>query len=347
MAVFFTPVDLNVYCNTIGHPMADREQQIMEFLGRAGWAGASVQSMAGDLSARNYERLTQPDGSRAILMDANPDLDPSTPAFLAMTDWLSARGLSVPKVFAAQKNQGLLLLEDFGDEKLTGLIQRNPKLSRDYYHLAIEALIVIRNATPAALERPSAAQMAEATMVADQWYPGANRSALEQLRGVLEAALADVLATKPTVSLRDFHTDNVIWLEDREGVRKVGILDYQDALLTQPAYDLMSLLTDARVTVPRALRAEMIGHYARQTNDAVEDVTLAVAVLGAQRNLRILGIFARAARQYGKTQHLNSVPRVYEYLSECLLHPQFSGRCPRLQIMLPVPTAELIAGLRK
>ncbi len=303
--------------------------------------------MAGDLSARKYARLTQPDGSRAILMDADHCLDPSTPAFLAMTDWLSARGLSVPEVFAAQEDQGLLLLEDFGDEKLTGLVQRNPKLRRDYYPLVIEALIVVRNAIPAALERPSAAQMAEATIVADQWYPGADQSALLQFRGVLEAALADLLASKPTVSLRDFHTDNVIWLEGREGVRKVGILDYQDAILTHPAYDLMSLLTDARVTVSRALRAEMIGHYARQTNDAVEDVALAVAVLGAQRNLRILGIFARAARQHGKTQHVNSLPRVYEYLSECLSHAQFSGRCPELQIMLPEPTTELIAGLQK
>ncbi|MEK6215642.1 MAG: phosphotransferase [Boseongicola sp.] len=303
--------------------------------------------MAGDLSARKYARLTRPDGSRAILMDADPDLDPSTPAFLAMTDWLSARGLSVPEIFAAQADQGLLLLEDFGDEKLTVLIQRNPKLRPDYYRLAIEALIVVRSATPAALERPSAAQMAEATMVADQWYPGADQSELLQFRGVLEAALTDVLASKPTVSLRDFHTDNVIWLEGREGVRKVGILDYQDAIQTHPAYDLMSLLTDARVTVPRALRAEMIEHYAKRTNGAVEDVTLAVAVLGAQRNLRILGIFARAARRHGKTQHLNSLLRVYEYLSECLSHARFYGRCPDLRIMLPEPTAELIAGLQK
>ena len=325
--------------------MVERTQQIADFLGRAGWAGAGAQPLAGDLSPRKYVRLTRSDGSRAILMDADPEADPSTPAYLAMTRWLGALGLSVPDVRAARESEGLLLLEDFGDAMLTGLIQNHPERQNEYYHQAIEVLIVVRDAAPKALRQPTADQMVQDTNLADEWYPGVDRAALAHFRGVLEAALEGILATGASVSLRDFHADNVIWLEDREGVQKVGLLDYQDAFLTHPVYDLMSLMTDARTDVPRTLRAQLIEHYARETNEAVDAVAHAVAVLGAQRNLRILGVFARAARKYGKPQHLSAMPRVYGYFSECLSHPAFSELAVDLPNMLPEPNPELIKGL--
>jgi len=327
--------------------MVEREQHISEFLRQIGWSDADVQTLAGDLSVRNFSRLTRLDGSQAILMDADPDIDRSTPAYVAMTEWLSACGLSVPKVYGSQEDLGLLLLEDFGDAKLTGLIQKSRERQRDYYHLAIEVLVVIRAAAPAALMQPSATQMVEATTLAEEWYPGANPAAHAQFRGVLETALENLFEAQAVVSLRDFHTDNVMWLEDRQGVRKLGLLDYQDAFLTHPVYDLMSLLTDARVMVPHALRAEMIEYYSKLTRDAEQDVTTAVAVLGAQRNLRILGIFARAARRYGKVQHLDSLARVHAYLSECLRHPVFSATGLKLSDMLPDPNPELVSGLRQ
>ena len=326
--------------------MAKREQQIADFLHQIGWADASFQSLAGDLSTRTFSRLTKPDGSHAILMDADPSIDPSTPAFVAMTEWLSACGLSAPRVLAAQECQGLLLLEDFGDAKLTGLIQRDPQRQRDYYELAIKALAKIRAAEAPKLMRPSARQMAEATTLAEDWYPGANRAANAEFREVLEVALGDLLEHEPTVSLRDFHADNLMWLEDRKSVRQLGLLDYQDAFLTHPVYDLMSLLTDARVLVPRPLRAEMIEYYSNLTKDPVKDVALAVAVLGAQRNLRILGVFSRAAKQSRKFQHLDALARVYAYLSECLSDPGFPATCPKLPDILPEPNPELISGLR-
>lgn len=327
--------------------MTDREQDIVGFLHDAGWADAKTQPLAGDLSARKYSRLTRPNGTRAIFMDANPAVDRSTAAYVAMANWLTACGLSAPRLLAAQKSNGLLLLEDFGDEKLTGLVQLCPEQQGDYYRLAIEVLLVIRDAPPPDLMRPSARQMADATALADDWYPGANLAALAQLRVVLEVALKELLETAPTVSLRDFHTDNLMWLNNLQGARRLGLLDFQDAILTHPVYDLMSLLTDARVSVPRALRSELIEHYAAKSGDTVESVTLAVAVLGAQRNLRILGIFTRAATRFGKTQHLSSLARVYEYLSECLSHPVFLESCPVLPEMIPEPNAELLSGLRK
>ncbi|MGI9395674.1 MAG: aminoglycoside phosphotransferase family protein [Boseongicola sp.] len=326
--------------------MTEREHHISEFLRGAGWADATSHKMAGDLSVRKFSRLKKLDGSRAILMDADPAVDPSTPMFVAMTKWLAECGLSAPRVFDAQENEGLVLLEDFGEEKLAGLIQRYPEKQPDYYDLAIDALLIIRNAALPALDRPSARQMAEATELADEWYPQANCVALAQMRVTLGAALEGLLEMKPTVSLRDFHADNLMWLNDRKGVCKLGLLDYQDAILTHPVYDLMSLLTDARVAVPRALRAEMIEKYAAKTSDSVVNVAHAVAVLGAQRNLRILGIFARSASRYGKSQHLDSLARVYGYLSECLSHPVFSDGCPKLPEMMPEPNANILSELR-
>ena len=133
-----------------------------------------------------------------------------------------------------------------------------------------------------------------------------------------------MLRAPATVSLRDFHADNIIWLPERTNARKPGLLDYQDAFLTHPAYDLMSLLTDARTDVAPSLRREMIAVYAYRTGDSVEALTEAFSAFGAQRNLRILGIFARAARRDGKTQHLKALPRVYGYLSECCSHPSLA-----------------------
>ncbi|MGI9388899.1 MAG: aminoglycoside phosphotransferase family protein [Boseongicola sp.] len=326
--------------------MTEREQHIVDFLSNAGWAHATIHKMAGDLSARRFLRLARRDGTRAVLMDADPAVDRSTAAFLSMTNWLAACGLSAPKVFDAQVDQGLVLLQDFGDEKLAGLIQLYPERQREYYNLAIDALLIIRDASHPGLIRPSARQMAEATTMVGEWYPHANRTALAQFRIVLESALEELLRTEPTVSLRDFHADNLMWLSDQKGVLRLGFLDYQDAILTHPVYDLMSLLTDARVAVPRALRAEMIEVYAAKTSDSVESISRAVAVLGAQRNLRILGIFARSASRYGKSQHLDSLARVYSYLLECLSHQVFADNCPILSEMIPEPNAKLLSELR-
>ena len=326
--------------------MGEREEQIANFLEAAGWAGSGATKMSGDLSPRKYTRLKKRDGSRAVLMDADPKVMRSTPSYIAMTEWLQDVGLSAPKIIAAVENSGLILLEDFGDEKLTKLIQRDPTRQVEYYQLAVDALLIVQESSPPDLPHPTAKILIDDTKLADAWYPGANSSLLAQLKTVLEPLLSELLAETAVVSLRDFHTDNVMWLEKRRGVKKLGLLDFQDAILTHPAYDLMSLLTDARVSVARFLRKEMIEYFAAKTQMSASDVSRAVAILGTQRNLRILGIFARAARKFGNTQHLDAIPLVYGYLSECLSHPSLSGQIADLRSLLPTPNSAFLDRLR-
>lgn len=268
-------------------------------------------------------------------MDAPPD--GSTTAFVAMTEWLRAAGLSAPEIFCARPEAGLLILEDLGDAKVSSLlsVERRPEI----YDACLDLLLHIRACKPPPLARPDARTLAAWTTLADEWYPGADPHALSRFRAVLETVLEEFVAVPPAVSLRDFHADNLMWLSDRERFRRLGLLDYQDAFLTHPVYDLVSLLTDARTDVPRSLREEILKEYARRSGNEPEALASAFAAFSAQRNLRILGIFARAAVRDGKSFHLTKMPRVFGYLSEALEHPIFDEVCDDLLSGLPAPQA--------
>lgn len=323
--------------------MPDRAGDIRAFLAAAGWADARRTPLAGDLSARRYVRLFAPDGRRAVLMDAPPDTVDSTPAFVAMTRWLSGVGLSVPEILAADEAAGLLLLEDFGDARASDRIKADPAWQASFCDAATEVLRVLRGATPPDLPRPAPRDFAAAVMLTADWYPGARRENLAGFAARLEDMIAGAAGDAAAVTLRDFHAENVIWLPDREGPRRLGLLDYQDAIVTHPVYDLVSLLTDARVAVPAPLRTSMIDTYAQRTGDDPDSLAEAFAVFSAQRNLRILGVFARAARRDGKRAHLSLLPRVHGYLVEAVSHPVFAGVAA--DDLLPAPGPAILADL--
>ncbi|QMU59313.1 MAG: phosphotransferase [Boseongicola sp.] len=316
--------------------MPDRTALISQFLAHAGWSDAAQAPVAGDLSSRQYFRLSQ-NGNSSILMDAPPDKEQSTPAFLKMAHWLAETHLSSPEIIADDASNGLLLLEDFGDNKLSDIVRSAPHLQQDHYEIALQALLRIRNKPAPDLPRPNAVDLTQATKLFDDWYPQVGSQSLQPFRDILCAKLTVLLANPPTVSLRDFHADNIIWLPDRTGPKKLGLLDFQDAILTHPAYDLMSLLTDARVDVPKPVRDTLTQSYAALTGDNHSKLAEAVAILGAQRNLRILGIFARAARRDGKTAHLSAIPRVLGYLKDCAAHPAFGQSGQHLIDNIPNP----------
>lgn len=314
------------------------------FLANAGWAGATPSPVAGDLSTRQYTRLSKADAS-AILMLCDPATDASLPAFLKMTRWLRDQKLSAPEILAVDPENGFALLEDFGSAKLTALIAKNPSSQRPHYETILDTLIAIRNAPTPDLPKPTAQELCDATTLADEWYPNARPDRLDAFRSYLEPVLDRLLQGPRTVSLRDFHADNIIWLSGRPPLRQPGLLDYQDAFLVPPAYDLMSLLTDARTDVSPRLQSTLINIYAQKTGDDPTSLAGAFAALGAQRNLRILGIFTRAARRDGKTKHLNALPRVYRYLTDCCQHPALAHLYDDLAAGLPAPTPELLQGV--
>ena len=325
--------------------MTGRAQQKDDFLEGTLWRDAERSPLAGDLSARNYVRLKAPSGETAILMNAPPESDASTPDFVKMTMWLSAINLSVPAIHAADTGNGLLLLEDFGDNKVSDLAVANPKLGAEIYELALDLLIHIRQQSAPDLAAPDAGELVEMTRLAYDHYPGVRAEGLSGFCLLLETILDELLNEENSVSLRDFHAENLMWLPNRRGLMRLGVLDYQDAFITHPVYDLVSLLTDARVDIAPEFRSRMIDEYAARTGDDIEGLRLAFVAFSAQRNLRILGVFARAARQLGKPHHLTKLPRVHGYLSEALHHPVFSDVAEETLASIPEPTAEIIEAL--
>lgn len=322
-----------------------RADQITAFLAQAGWSDSQTSPVAGDLSARRYTRLTRTNGETAILMDAPPASDATTPAFVQMTGWLAAHGLSAPAILAQDAPNGLLLLEDLGDQKISNLITQDPASTYDIYDTILDLLLHIRDVPPPPLARPDPKALVHMTTLAHHHYPGIDANALQPFSAVLETVLQSLATISPTLSLRDFHADNLMWLPDRQGIQRLGLLDYQDAFVTHPVYDLVSLLTDARTDITPDFRADMVARYATKSGDTPDDLHHAFAAFSAQRNLRILGIFARAARQHGKTAHLAKLPRVYGYFTQALNHPIFSDVRQVTLAAIPEPTPDLIEAI--
>ena len=307
---------------------------VTSFLMSQGWDGATIRPIAGDLSQRSYFRLSR-SGKTAILMDAGNDRA-SVVSFLNMTAWLRQAGISAPEILGTDVDHALLLLEDLGPVPVSETMS-GPNAQAEVLDACIEILLAIRHAPPPSLHCPGAEKLCEWTRVADEHYPGADSGALDEFRVALKDILTRLLADGCTVSLRDFHADNLMPLPHRKGVARLGVLDYQDAFLTHPVYDLVSLLTDARVEVAPALRARYIERYASVSGDELAKLRTAFSAFSVQRNLRILGIFHLAARDLGKTYHLPKVPRVYRCLMEAAEHEVFRDVRGILRAGLPAP----------
>lgn len=306
--------------------MPDRSDEVGSFLSEAGWGAAETVPIAGDMSARRYWRLSLA-GRSAILMDADAPMT----AFLTMTEWLDRLDLSVPEIIAARPDAGLILMEDFGDVSLKAALAANPELEPEVSGNCIDMLLHIRSAEPPELACPTATELVEWTGLTDEHYPGVHPEALRGFRKVLCEALDELLRAECSVSLRDFHTENMMWLPRRAGYLRLGLLDYQDAFLTHPAYDLVSLLTDARTRVPRPLRESVVDSYLDRSGDDPTTFKRAFAAFSAQRNLRILGIFARAGR------YPEYLPNTYGYFLEALEHPLFDPVRDEAAAALPAP----------
>ncbi len=295
------------------------------FLATSGWADAEILPLAGDASFRRYFRVVAP-GRTAVLMDAPPEHEDIRP-FLTVAEKLRDLGHSAPRTLALDMEQGLLLLEDFGDRLLGPALREDASEEREIYADAVHLLCMIASeGRPDGLDPYDMAVMQREAALFLDWYAPA--SGLEVDREGFAAAWAEVLApvaeearARPVMVLRDFHADNLILLP-REGTARLGLLDFQDALAGHPAYDLVSLLQDARRDVSPALEAEMLALRARLDPKAdAEAFRARYEALGAQRNTKILGIFTRLWRRDGKPNYLAFQPRVWGYLERNLTHP--------------------------
>lgn len=292
-----------------------------DFLAAAGWAGAEILPLAGDASFRRYFRVIAPN-RRAVLMDAPPPHEDPRP-FLAIARHLSDLGFSAPRALAADLDKGLVLLEDFGDARMRETIDAAPEAELRIYGDAVDLLARLHEHRAAPDLKPYGAKeyLREACLLTEWYTPAVGLTVdADGYRAAWGEALAPVLDDQSVTVLRDYHAENIMLIEGREGIDALGLLDFQDALAGHPAYDLVSLLQDARRDVAPALEADMLARY-KEAADPGPGFDHAYWLLGAQRNAKIVGIFARLYKRDGKSRYLSFLPRVWGYLERDLEHP--------------------------
>lgn len=341
----------------------NRQAEKARFIAEAGWASATVAPLTGDASTRSYERLNR-DGETAILMNAPPAAEtPICPPnasceerielgynamarlagsnieqFIAISEMLQKADLSAPRVFHANPMLGFAIIEDLGDSVYSKAIASSVDELLAYQsaidclvHLDAKKSSLIESNADVLLAYDRLALETEVLLVID-WYwqlvngekptNNARSDYLEAWSGAF-----DSLSRPTTLTLRDYHAENLLWLVNRRGIQRTGIIDFQDALIGYPAYDLVSLLEDARRNVAPELAARMIDRYifsAEQTDNNFNRANFKTeyAILGAQRNAKILGIFARLVQRDGKKRYAELLPRVEAHFRNNLRHPK-------------------------
>jgi len=279
------------------------------FLADAGWEGCAIVPLAGDASFRRYFRVAD-DGRSAVLMDAPPAHEDSRP-FLAVAAHLQNLGFAAPRVLARDLEEGLILLEDFGDARMAEMIAADAAREGPIYAAAIDLLRDLHRHRADTLPPYDMAVYQREAALFPEWYmPATGLAPADGYAHAWAEALAPIARNQSVTVLRDYHAENIMLLADGS----LGLLDFQDALAGHPAYDLVSLLQDARRDVAPELEAAMLARYGR-----VDDA--AYALLGAQRNTKILGIFTRLWKRDGKSRYLAYQPRVWAYLERDLAHP--------------------------
>ena len=301
-----------------------RKNQRDNFLNAAGWGKAKPTELAADASFRRYYRLKL-GGQARVLMDAPPTHE-SVNEFISISNHLRAMGLNAPKILNEDRENGFLLIEDFGDKKFSTLLESaSAGDERCLYQEAVTLLCTLqRFSSPSWLSLYTIdVLLREADLFIDWYLPTVksarpSSSVRNSYRNAWKKVLGPLEKEQNVLVLRDYHADNLMWLPDRLGVQRVGLLDFQDALSGSPVYDLVSLLEDVRRDVNQDLAYEMKEYYLTTGVFKADNFEDLYAVLGAQRNAKILGIFIRLSQRDGKNQYLELIPRTWNLLERHL-----------------------------
>lgn len=288
-----------------------------DFLAKLGWGEGEVLPLAGDASFRRYFRVAD-HGRSAILMDAPPPHEDPRP-FIAVAEWLVEHGFPAPAIFGTDLDQGLVLIEDFGDARMRETVDAAPESLLRMYEAAVDILIRLRSEPAGPWRVYDRGELHRESNLLVEWYCPAIGLAVDTAGydEAWDAVFDHALAAEPVTVLRDYHAENLMLIG---GTEALGLLDFQDALAGHPAYDLVSLLQDARRDVEPEIEAAMLARYRRVTG-AGDDFDAAYHVLGAQRNAKIIGIFTRLWQRDGKPRYPAMCPRVWRYLNRDLDHP--------------------------
>jgi N-acetylmuramate 1-kinase len=306
------------------------------FLAEVGWGDAQILPLAGDASFRHYFRAVR-GKDVAILMDAAPPEDPKP--FIAVSDYLNQNGFSAPAVLAADLDTGLVLIEDFGEIRMRETIDAAPEMELPLYRDTVALLVDIAKTPVMPLKPYSLAEYHRELALFTEWYCPALSLPID-IGGYValwDRLLARIVADQetPVTVLRDYHAENIMLIPGREGIARLGLLDFQDALAGHRAYDLVSMLQDARRDVAPEVEAQML-EYHREIASPSPDFEAAYHILGVQRNLKILGIFTRLWKRDDKPRYRAFQPRVWGYLERSLNHPALSEMKDWLNQNVPV-----------
>ena len=348
--------------------MGKREIEIQTFLKAAKWNKAERSPVPGDASSRRYERLSLGGKKSVLMDAPKGVETPSEPegasiqarkalgynalariagnnseAFAVIGHELSKRGFSAPQILAADMDKGFMLLEDLGDNLYARVIEKDPVQERKLYEVAIDTLAAIYRSTfPASAEfggktwrirdYDSAALLAEADLFLDWYAKDMGKDIKDKARAEWDEIWTQMFQTltahAPGLALRDFHAENIFWLPERQAVERVGLIDFQDGLFAHPAYDLVSLIEDARRDVSPELAVPLMKRFCQKSGLKYgSKFKTAYAVMGAQRNAKILGIFVRLAERDGKPHYRDLIPRVSAHFQNNLEDP----KCARLK----------------
>jgi len=307
----------------------NRSECIDHFLGANGWQGAKRVMLAGDASFRKYERVFM-GNKQAVLMDAPPDKENIRP-FMKIAWYLLGNKLSAPCIIASDTENGFLLLEDLGDDLFASVLEKQPDLEQALYLVAADVLVQLYHAAAKTdysdVPLFDMEKMLMQVALLPEWFiplvskqedvNTLKKEYLDLWRKVL-SALPDL---RKVMVLYDFHAENLLWLPGREDAARAGLLDFQDAMRGSPAYDMVSFLEDARRDVVPETVTKVIDYYLAKTGMPKPDFMAAYAIMGAQRNCRIVGTFARLAVRDSKPRYLSFMPRVWQHVENDLSHP--------------------------
>lgn len=318
---------------------------IHEFVGKTDWAGAQVAPLVGDASFRRYFRLYL-DGRSAMLMHAPPPHEDPRP-FLHVAHWLNDNGMRAPDIIAEDAANGWVLTEDFGDRRMREWIDEHPSDEEHIYAQAIDALIQLHQLPPGPFDPYDMAVYRREVDLFVEWYcPAMGLEVdLEGWRDAWDAALTPLLVRQiPGVTvLRDYHAENVMLLDAGQEAGEQGLIDFQDALVGHPAYDLVSLLQDARRDVSEELEQAMLRRYCMAA-DPGEYFAADYARLGAQRNTKIVGIFTRLWKRDGKDRYLAMIPRVWKAMERDLAHEALAPVAEWFAANIPQDIRDALGG---
>lgn len=320
--------------------MINREKSIAQVLQNSRWADWTQTPLAGDASARRYLRLTKGDQS-VILMDADPAKGQDTQAFAKIGDWLRRQNLNAPDTLLHDPNLGLMIIADLGAVDLAKHLQNHPAETLTLYTAATDVLIQLDAAAPPPdLPVMTPKVGGEMVTITTEWYGNCDGQALASQ---VTDHLQRLCGPADTIALRDFHAENLIWRPAQKGTDRTGLLDYQDAFIAPRGYDLISLLRDVRRAVDPDIASKMTSRFITATG--AKDAAAGFACLAVQRNLRILGVFARLAKRDGKTRYIKMIPHIWDMITTDLSHPGLETLEDCVRSTLPTPENSEIQGL--